>query len=106
MVVTNVARTCDLTHCCYLWQLDMFKLLHLMFNVKYHALHTVQMHVGAISKLTVWFCVCTGGGDNSLKLVDYLPVQTHNKYNKLHVSWINMNFSLAIFMRFLLLKSN
>ena len=35
-----------------------------MLNVKYFAMHKVQIHAGAIRQLLYGFCVCTG--DNPL----------------------------------------
>ena len=55
-----------------------------MFNVKYLAMHNVQMHAGAISKLLYGFA-SIGRIIHSLKFVDYLPLQTHTPHNNLHL---------------------
>ena len=46
-----------------------------MFNVRYFAMHKVQLHAGAISELLYGFSPVRAI-INSLKLVDYLPVHT------------------------------
>ena len=43
------------------------------------------MHAGAIRKLLYGMCVCTGD-NHSLKLVGYLPEQTHKPNNNLYIS--------------------
>ena len=55
-----------------------------MFNTKYLTMHNVQMHAGAISKLLYSFA-SVRALTQSLKLLDYFPVQTHKPYNSLHV---------------------
>ena len=47
-----------------------------MFNVKYVAMHKVQMHAAAISKLLYGFASVLAI-IHELKLVDYRLVQTH-----------------------------
>ena len=49
----------------------------LMFYVKYLTMH---MHAGTIRQL-LYGCVYVREIIHSLKLVDYLPVQTHKPYN-------------------------
>ena len=51
-----------------------------MCYVKYLAMHKVQMHAGAKSKLSYGFA---SAKIYSLKLVDYLSVQTHKPYTGL-----------------------
>ena len=51
------------------------------FNVEYIAMHKVQIFAGAISKL-LYESACVRAIIHSLKLVDYLPVRTHQPYNK------------------------
>ena len=55
-----------------------------MFNVNYLAMHKVQMHTEAISKL-LYGVASVQAIIHSLKLVDYLPVHTHKPYNNLHL---------------------
>ena len=54
-----------------------------MFNVRYFAMHLVQVHAGAINKLSYGFA-SVRAIILSLKLVDYLPVHTHKPYYNLH----------------------
>ena len=53
--------------------------------IKYITMLKIQMHVGAIRKLSYNLCVCTGA-NLWLKPVDYLSLQTHRPYYYLHVS--------------------
>ena len=59
----------------YLHSIDMS-----IFNAKYLTMNKVQMHAGVISKLVYGF-VSVRAIINSLKLVDYLIIQTHKPYN-------------------------
>ena len=59
------------------------KLSHLfidiqMFNAKYLAIHTVQMHTGAISKLLYGF-----GSSRVTNVIHKLSTQTHKPYKTL-----------------------
>ena len=53
-----------------------------MRNVKYPAMSKVQIHTDAISKLLYGF-VSVKVMIRSLKLVDYLPLQSQKPYNNL-----------------------
>ena len=55
----------------------------------------MQMHAGAI-RVIVWFVRLDGGIILSIKLMDYLPVQTHKPYTNLHRS--------ALFAKYVILK--
>ena len=55
-----------------------------MCNVNYFAMHIVQMHAGAITNMLYGFASLRAI-IHELKLVDYLPVQTHTPYNQLTV---------------------
>ena len=48
-----------------------------VFYFKHLAMHNMQIHAGAIKNIVNDVCVHTAT-IHSLKLVDYLPVQTHN----------------------------
>ena len=54
-----------------------------MFIVKYLAMHKVQTHAGVLSKLLYGFAFVRAI-IYSLKLADYIPVQTHKPYNNSH----------------------
>ena len=54
-----------------------------MFNIKYLAMHLVQVHAGAIYKLVYGLAII-----HLQKLVDYLPVQTHEPHNNYNMSLI------------------
>ena len=66
-----------------------------MFYIKYITMHKVQMHAGPI-RVIVCFVLLDGEIILSLKLMDYLPVQTHNPYTNLHRS--------ALFAKYVILK--
>ena len=56
-----------------------------MLNVKYLAMHTVQMHAGATSKLILYCFASVRAITHLLKLVDYLYVSTNkNKIEPVH----------------------
>ena len=55
-----------------------------MLNVEYLATHKVQMHAGAIDKLLYGFASVLVI-IHLLKLMDYLPEQTHELYSNLHL---------------------
>ena len=66
-----------------------------MFYIKCITMHKVQMNAGAI-RVIVWFVRLDGKIILSLKLMDYLPVQTHKLYTNLHRS--------ALFAKYVILK--
>ena len=51
------------------------------FNLKYIAMYKLQIYAGAISKL-LYGIACVRAIIHSLMFVDYLPVRTHQPYNK------------------------
>ena len=55
-----------------------------MFNINYLAMHKVQMHAGATSIRLLHGFVSVRAIIHSLKLVVYLPIQTHKPYINLH----------------------
>ena len=66
-----------------------------MFFIKSITMHKVQMHAGAI-RVIVWFVRLNGEIILSLKLMDYLVVQTLKPYTNLHRS--------ALFAKYVILK--
>ena len=58
-----------------------------IFDIKYLTMQKVQMHAEAITKLLYGF-VYVRAIIHSLKLVDYLPIQTQKPYNNLHLSYV------------------
>ena len=55
-----------------------------MFFINYLTMYKVHMHAGAIIKL-LYGCAYVREINHSLKLVDYLPVHTHEPYNNLNL---------------------
>ena len=54
-----------------------------MFYIKYLTMYKLHMHADAIRKL-LHGCAYVREIIHSLKLVDYLPIQTHKPYTSLH----------------------
>ena len=72
----------------------------------YFVIQKVKIHAGELRKLLyLWFVCFYGKIINSLKLADYLPVQTHKPYNNLHVKFFfTMNIRVEISMCALLCR--
>ena len=69
-----------------------------MFYIKYLTMHKVHMHAGAIKQL-LYGCVYIQEIIHSLKLVDYLPVHTHNPYNNLHIKKSSLKHLLLFYLQ-------
>ena len=69
-----------------------------MFNIKYLAMHKVQMQAGVISKLLYGFA-SVQAIIHSLKLAEYLLVQTHKPYNNFCLLHIRNVFNQGKFNR-------
>ena len=59
-------------------------------------MHKVHMHAGAIRQL-LYGCVYVREIIHSLKLVDYLPVHTHEPYNNLQLIRAQIKHQNTIF---------
>ena len=60
-----------------------------MFYLNYLTKFKVHMHDGAI-RTVLYGCAYVREIIHSLKLVDYLPVNTHKQYNNLHLLQFGM----------------